>query len=87
MGQILLKRRWLAAGVLVSIAVLVMGAARVSYELREQPRRCFRQVHDWREWSQAMLTTVPGGERAEWQNAADQAPLVLLQACCQRARL
>ena len=86
MGQILMKRRWVAAGVLVGIAVLVMGAARVSTELWQQPRRCFRQVHDWREWSQAMLTSVPGGERAEWQSAAEQSPLVLMQACCLKTR-
>ena len=80
------KRRLAAAGALVGLALLAMGAVRVNHEFREQPQRCFQQVRQWQDWSLVALTAVPGGESAEWQNAAGQAPLVMLQACCREQR-
>ena len=79
------KRRLVAAGALAGLALLAMGAVRVNHELREQPRRCFKQVQQWQDWSLTMLTAVPGGESADWQNAAGQAPLVVIQACCRKS--
>ena len=80
------KRRLVAAGALAGLALLAMGAVRASHELREQPRRCFQQVQQWQDWSLTMLTAVPGGESAEWQNAAEQAPMIVLHACCREQR-
>ena len=78
----LAKRRVAAAAALMLLAVLVMGAARMTQEAAELPRRCFTRVMDWRDWSETVLTTVPGGESPEWRAAAAQCPLMMVQASC-----
>ena len=81
------KRRLVAAGALAGLALFAMGAAQLSHELREQPRRCFRQVHEVQDWSLTMLTEVRGGESTEWLNVAGQAPLLVVEGCCRATLL
>ncbi len=76
------KRRLLAAGFLVCGALLVMGAARLTQEVRERPRRCFSQVQSQQDWAEGVLTSIPGGEGLEWRAAAAHCPLVIIEACC-----
>jgi hypothetical protein len=76
------KRRLLAAGFLVCGALLVMGAARLTQEVRERPRRCFGHVQSQQDWAETVLTSVPGGEQVEWRAAAAHCPLTIIEACC-----
>ncbi len=62
-------------------ALLVTGAFQVTREMKDRPRRCFELHRQWQNWSQMMLTSVPGAGRQEWSRLSEENPMLLLEAC------
>jgi hypothetical protein len=76
-----MEARILTSVLLIAASLLVMGATRVTQEMRKRPARCYEITCAWQDWSHTVLTAVPGGEKDEWRRLAEQSPLMVLQAC------
>jgi hypothetical protein len=75
------KSRFILCIALVLLSFLLLGAGRVSGELKENNLNKLLERKSWSELTSGMKKEIPREFRGEWAQASEVNPEILFQAC------